>query len=106
MVKNYNRPECFGIQQDNDVTLQQLNNKTMSFLTPKELLDKYPKAKSVMDEDFIELLFRNDYLLGRFSDEEDKETVQIEESSFVDLMKFRDSVIGVKMDRVERMLKK
>lgn len=98
--------QCLGEDADNDVSLHSNNENNMNFLTPKELLSKYPNAKDIIEESFIEMLFSNDYLLGRYVGDGDNERIEIEEGSFIDLLNFRDSVIDKKIEIAKKVIEK
>ncbi|MBL4863027.1 MAG: hypothetical protein JKY09_08435 [Crocinitomicaceae bacterium] len=66
----------------------------MNFITPKELLKKYPDLKPVWEEEDFRMLLGCDLLIGRINDDD---TVEIEERSLLNLIKFRDEVV---LDRI------
>ena len=101
---NANNLTFKDIKVNNNVSLAKLKPKQMDFLSPKEVLDKYPELGVDWDEKDLIHFHAKGLFLSKPN--EDHSSILIVESSIIELIKVREAVLNAKIDILDKNIKK
>jgi hypothetical protein len=101
---NANNLTFKDIKVNNNVSLGKLKLKQMDFLSPKEVLDKYPALGADWDENDLIHFHSKGLFLAKPN--EDHSSILIAESSIVELIKVRERVLNAKINILDKNIKK